>query len=173
MIPRQAYPHVNTGPLMSEAILGPPKVGYDPTVVLSPWIVRCNLNLEYIEKGELLPDTWQDDNSLAEPGQASRRAHCLFLINILQWLEAFSRLVAVLCTRYLGKAAKFWAYQTSILKAAKSYEGTAWVAYDRQYRHEALARWDLVWLACNTHLYSKAFTGSKGKSHPTLPVLPE
>eukprot|EP00731_Ephydatia_muelleri_P008707 Em0004g1045a len=37
--------------------------------------------------------------------------------------------------------------------------GRTWVAYDRQYRREALARKDLNWSATNSRLYNEAFTG--------------
>ena len=68
-------------------------------------------------------------------------------------------MAAVLVTRYPDKGPKLWAYQASIVRAARNYEGLAWVAYDRQYRREALARKDLNWSATNSRLYNEAFTG--------------
>ena len=108
---------------------------------------------------ELLPDAWQDENSVPEPGQPCRRTHRPPVMEIMLWLECFGRLAAVLSTRHPDKAAEFWAYQTSIIRVARNFEGTAWVAYDRQYRREALARRDLNWSACNAHLYNEAFMG--------------
>ena len=64
-----------------------------------------------------------------------------------------------MCTKFPGKAPEFWAYQASILRPAKNFEGTAWAAYDQQYRREALARHDLNWSACNARLYNEVFTG--------------
>ena len=39
------------------------------------------------------------------------------------------------------------------------YEGATWVAYDRQFRREMLARKDLNWSVPNSRLYNEAFTG--------------
>ena len=50
-------------------------------------------------------------------------------------------------------------HQSSTIRAARNYDGTAWVVYDRQLRREALARRDLNWSATNAWLYSEAFTG--------------
>ena len=108
---------------------------------------------------ELLPDTWQDESSPSEPGQPLRRPRRMPVTEILPWLECFARLASVLCTKYPSKAGELWAYQTSIIKVARNFEGVAWVAYDRQYRREALARRDLNWSACNARLYNEAFTG--------------
>ena len=79
--------------------------------------------------------------------------------DISLWIECFSRMAAVLVTRYPDKGPELWAYQASIVRAARNYEGLAWVAYDRQYRREALARKDLKWSATNSRLYNEAFTG--------------
>ena len=52
-----------------------------------------------------------------------------------------------------------WAYKSSIIRAARNFDGTVWVAYDQQFRREALAQRDLNWSATNARLFSKAFTG--------------
>eukprot|EP00731_Ephydatia_muelleri_P029970 Em0021g493a len=80
------------------------------------------------------------------------------ITEITLWLEGFGRLASVLTSRYPGKAAEMWAYQSSIIHAARNYDGTAWVVYNRQFRREALARRDLNWSATNVQLYSEAFT---------------
>ena len=136
-----------------------PGSGYDPAAALPPKLVKRILNLEFVEMVELLPDSWPDDNALTEQGQPPRRARRPPVTDILVWLECFGRLASVLCTKFPDKAAELWAYQTSIVRASRNFEGTAWVAYDRQYRREALARHDLNWSACNARLYNEAFTG--------------
>ena len=108
---------------------------------------------------ELRPDAWPEESAAADGGHQHRRTRHLPVTDILTWLECFVIMAAVLSTRYLGKVSEFWAYQTSILRAARNFEGSAWVAYDRQYRREALARRDLNWSAGNARLYSEAFTG--------------
>ena len=81
-----------------------------------------------------------------------RRAWHPLGTNIMTWLECFERMAAVLSTRYPDRAPELWAYQACILRAAKNYEGVAWVAYDRQYRREAAARKDLNWSVLNSRL---------------------
>ena len=51
------------------------------------------------------------------------------------------------------------AYQAAIIWAERNYEGKQWVAYDRQYRREALARKDLNWSIPYIRHYNEAFTG--------------
>ena len=63
------------------------------------------------------------------------------------------------------KAAELWAYQTSILHTVHAYEDSTWVAYDRLYRQEMLAKKDLNWFV---RLYSEALTG-RAKRHPQCP----
>ena len=71
-------------------------------------------------------------------------------------------------SRFPEKAAELWAYQTTILHAAHAYEGANWVAYDRLYRREMLAKKDLNWSVPNARLYSEAFTG-RAKRHLPCP----
>lgn len=68
-------------------------------------------------------------------------------------------MAAVLVTLFPEKGPEVWAYQTTILKAAHTYEGSNWVSYDRQYRRDMLACKDLNWSIPNTRLYNEAFTG--------------
>eukprot|EP00731_Ephydatia_muelleri_P020618 Em0013g345a len=111
-----------------------------PSAGLPARLSRRIVELEFVEMSELLPDR-------------GKRKH------ISLWIECFSRMAAVLVTRYPDKGPELWAYQASIVRAARNYEGLAWVAYDRQYRREALARKDLKWSATNSRLYNEAFTG--------------
>ena len=62
-------------------------------------------------------------------------------------------------TRFPDKAGELFAYQASIIRAERNYEGKRWVVYDRQYRREALARKDLNWSVQDSRLYNEAFTG--------------
>ena len=54
---------------------------------------------------------------------------------------------------------ELFAYQASIIRAKRNYEVKQWVAYDRQFGREALARKDLNWSVPNLRLYNEAFTG--------------
>ena len=50
------------------------------------------------------------------------------ITDIFIWLDCYSRMAPILATRFPEKASELWAYQATILRAAKNYEGTAWVA---------------------------------------------
>ena len=45
------------------------------------------------------------------------------------------------------------------MRAERNYEGKRWVAYDRQYRRQALAKQNLNWSVTDARLYNEAFTG--------------
>ena len=68
-------------------------------------------------------------------------------------------MAAVLATRFPEKAPELWAYQATIIRAERNYEGKRWVTYDRQYRRQALAKKDLNWSVTDPRLYNEAFTG--------------
>ena len=61
--------------------------------------------------------------------------------------------------RFPEKAPEFFAYQATVVRAERNYEGKRWVTYDRQFRREALARKDLNWSVTDSRLYNEAFTG--------------
>jgi len=98
----------------------------------------------------------------AEPTQIPGRPPApgrLPITNISQWMERYSLMAAALASRFPAKAAELFAYQATIVRAERNYEPGRWVAYDRQFRREALARRDLNWSVTDTRLYNEAFTG--------------
>ena len=133
---------------------------YNPAAALPPRVVKRILALEFTEMSELRADIWPDDNGSSEEAATSRRRLGKSpVMDIRIWLECFARLAAVLVTRFPEKAPELWSYQTSIVKAAHTYEGSNWVSYDRQYRRNMLAKKDLNWSVPNNRLFSEAFTG--------------
>ena len=139
----------------------PVQLSFDPVAALPARLVKRILDFDFVEMSDMLSDAWQEDSILGcDPLSSSRRVvRRAPITEITLWLEGFGRLASVLTSRYPGKAAEMWAYQSSIIRAARNYDGTAWVVYDRQFRREALARRDLNWSATNARLYSEAFTG--------------
>ena len=63
--------------------------------------------------------------------------------NISIWLEKFSVMAALIASRFPEKAPELFAYQASIVRAERNFDGRRWVAYDRCYRREALAQKNL------------------------------
>ena len=138
---------------------------YNAAAVLPLKVVKKILALEYVEMSELRADVWPEDSTPADTQGPNRRPGRPPVINIRTWLDCFARMAAVLVTRFPHKGPELWAYQATIVNAAHSFDGTTWVAYDRQYRREMLARKDLNWSVPNSRLYNEAFTG---RAH-TLP----
>ena len=141
---------------------------YNPAATLPPKVVRKMVSLEFVEMSEMRADIWPDESVAPETIQSPRRAGKPPVTSIRSWLECYGRMAAVLSMRFPEKAAELWAYQTTILHAAHAYEGANWVAYDRLYRREMLAKKDLNWSVPNPRLYSEAFTG-RAKRHPQCP----
>lgn len=71
-----------------------------------------------------MTDAWQDDaipKLQTLSGRPSRRAP---VTDISLWLECYSRMAAIMVTCFPHKGLELWAYQASILKAARNYEGS-------------------------------------------------
>eukprot|EP00731_Ephydatia_muelleri_P011099 Em0005g1685a len=134
---------------------------FDPIAGLPARPVKRILKFEFVEMADMLPDAWQEESQSGTDGNpmVRRLVRRAPLTEITLWLEGFARLASVLTTKHPTKSAELWAYQSAIIRATRNFEGTAWVAYDRQFRREALARKDLNWSVTNSRLNSEAFTG--------------
>ena len=140
----------STIPAHSLARSGP----FNPATSLPAKLVRRILDLEFVEMSEISVDSDLPQASTRAPTPAR-----LPVTDISIWVERFSLMAAILVTRFPGKAAELFAYQASIIRAERNYEGKRWVVYDRQFRREALARKDLNWSTPDSRLYNEAFTG--------------
>ena len=92
------------------------------------------------------------------PGRAPPPVH-LPITDISQWVEKFSMMIAIICSRFPDKATEMFAYLGTIVGAERDYEGQCWVTYDRQFRRKALANKYLNWLVIDSRLYNEAFMG--------------
>ena len=124
-------------------------------------LCRRILELDYVEMSELLPETWglESDATLPCCHEGRRQPRRGPVTDILLWVECYSSLVAVLATKFPQHIGDFMAYQKTIIKACKNFEGTAWVVYDRCYRRRAAATKSLEWASIDSALYNEAFTG--------------
>ena len=158
-------------PQQDQLALGLTKPGpYNPAASLPPRIVKKIINLEFVEMSDLAADIWVDDSLSSDTTHPTNRRPNSKppVTDIKIWLECFSRMAAVLVSRFPEKGPELWAYQTTILRAAHNYEGSNWVAYDRQFRRHMLACKDLNWSIPHPRLYNEAFTG-RAKAVPRCP----
>ena len=113
---------------------------YNPAASLPPKVVKKVLELEFIEMSDLRGHIWEDESMPADhPHPARRTAAKLPVTDIRVWMECYARMAALLVTRFPEKGPELWAYQSTITKAAHNYEGSNWVAYDRQFCRDMLA----------------------------------
>ena len=144
----------------AQVSLLPTEGPYNPAAALPPKIAKKILNLEFVEMAELQTDIWVEEPPAAKQNHPSRWAPAKPPVaDIKLWLECYTRMAALLVTRFPEKGPELWAYQMMILGAAHNYEGGSWVAYDSQFWRDMLARKDLNWSTPNARLYNEAFTG--------------
>ena len=126
---------------------------FNPAATLPTRIVKKILNLEFVDMAEIT----KDDGP--EPTHGRPQPARPPIQDISQWVERFALMAGVLTSRFPDKAPELFAYMATITRAERNFQPGAWVAYDRQYRREALARKDLCWSRTDSTLYSEAFTG--------------
>ncbi len=138
----------------------------DPTLIstcravaIPPKLVKKILDLDFVEMGDLLPEAWGVEASQSCCPGSRRQTRRAPVTDILLWVECFSVLVSVLASKHPERVPDFMAYQKSIVKASRNFEGTAWVVYDRCYRRQAAATKSLAWGTPDSALYNEAFTG--------------
>ena len=125
-----------------------------------PTKLRCRiLDLEFVKMHDLLPEVWEVETSHSCCPGSRRQTRRGPVQDILLWTECFSSLVAILGSAHPDHIADFMAYQRSIVRASRIFEGTAWVVYDRCYRRRAALTKDLNWSVQHTAPYNEAFTG--------------
>ena len=131
---------------------------YSPAARLPKKLVTRIQALDFIEMNEMLQESWipkAQDVSLVLR-RPSRRAP---ITDILAWTECFALMAAVLAEKFPDKAPQLFGYLRRIVHAARNFQGSAWVAYDRLYRRQALARHSLDWAQEDSALYNEAFVG--------------
>ena len=106
---------------------------FNPVAALPNKLVKRILNLDFVDRSEV---SVEDDSfhSTGRPHPAR-----LPITSIFQWLERFSMMAAIIVTCFPLKAPELLVYQSLIVRAQHNYEGEQWIAYDRQFRREALA----------------------------------
>ncbi len=127
---------------------------FNPAATLAPKVAKKVLGLEFVEMSEVTMDA-PPEPTPSRPLQPSRP----MITDISHWVERYATMAALLTTRFPHKAPELLAYLATIVRAERNYEPGRWVAYDRQFRREALAKKCLDWSVPDARLYSEAFTG--------------
>ena len=123
------------------------------------------LNLEFVEMKELLPESWLvEEEETCRFTQSLPKRRSGPVTDILQWLQCFGTMVGVLSQKFPMMVPDLMAYQSTIIKCSRDFDGLAWAQYDRAYRRQAAQTKDLRWSRINTTLYSLCFAGKARRS---------
>ena len=120
--------------------------------------------LEFIEMREMMPEMWLQEEEASRNILSWPRRKAGPVTDILQWLQCYSAMVGVLARVYPQFVPEFMAYQATIIKCSRDFDGLAWAQYDRVYRRQVSQTRDLRWSRLNPTLYSLCFAG-KAKRH--------
>ena len=118
------------------------------------------VNLEYVDMAELKPSSWLLNNEDTEKASFPFKKRKEPVTDILVWVQCYSAMVSILAERYPSKVPELMAYQSTIVKCAKCYQGLAWVAYDMEFRRKAAKSKSLDWGTIDQSAYAEFFTGS-------------
>ncbi len=127
---------------------------FNPVATLAPKVAKKVLELEFVDMSEVTMDT-PPESTPSRPVPPCRP----MVTDISHWVERYTTMAALLSTRFPHKAPELFAYLATIVRAEWNYEHGRWVAYDRQFRREALAKKCLDWSVPDPRLYSETFTG--------------
>ncbi len=127
---------------------------FNPVATLAPKVAKKVLELEFVDMSEVTMDT-PPESTPCRPVPPCRP----MVTDISHWVERYTTMAALLSTRFPHKVPELFAYLATIVRAERNYEYGRWVAYDRQFRREALAKKCLDCSVPDPRLYSEAFTG--------------
>ena len=75
------------------------------------------------------------------------------LMDIINWVQAFSIYASIFCVHYPHRARDLWLYQLFIVRIARQFRGLTWANYDKAFRRDAAARNVTDWSQMNVELF--------------------
>ena len=122
---------------------------------------------EYVDLALLLHANLNASASGAKRNGSRRAAsHTSTITDYASWAEAWCVYAAVLCSFYPHLAPRLFLYQHFVTLKSRSFQATAWLRYDAQFRLKLAANnsWDFD--AVDTELWASCFAAD-GLSHAT------
>ena len=105
---------------------------------------------------ELLPDRL---GVARNPSRDEPKPRQCAVTTILEWIQCFSRYIAVIARKQPQRIPDLLAYQALIIESQMEYQGEAWMGYDRRFRQRASTNPHIAWSAIGTTLWNLAFAG--------------
>ena len=133
--------------------------GLPGTATVPQKLVTRIVAKEYIPMYEMLPEYWRLEAESTGSCCQTKRPRWGLVLDIHVWVECFSVMAAILAAAYPDKAPHMFAYLRTIVRASRTFESTAWAAYDVAYRRQAANSGSLDWGILDAGLYNDAFTG--------------
>ena len=148
-----------TTTLSSGATGGIPRVGI-PSLSHLPHRLQDKIKkLEFVEMSDLLPEAWsaaEDQDVLEASSTLLPNKEALCQTSGFGWSATCSWHPSQWKSD-LEKATHLFAYLRHVSRAARNFQGSAWVTYDRIYHQQVLTRRSLDWGFEDPSLYSEAF----------------
>lgn len=134
----------------------------NPVARLPVKLVTRIEGLQFVEMTELLPESWGLEQPTTD-GQLKPITRRAVIEDISIWAECYTLVASVLAQKYPASAQDLFAYMRRVMRSARNFEGTGWVAYDRMYRRQALAQLNphhrLLWAVEDATIYNEVFVG--------------
>lgn len=130
-----------------------------PRLVVPQKVSERILKGQFVDMVELLPDSWRYEES-QHPGSGMRSPpRRPPITDIAIWVECYTLMAGVICSRYPEKAIQLFQYLRTIVRASRNFEGSSWVSYDSAFRRLAANSCSFDWGVIEPSLYNEAFTG--------------
>ena len=90
-------------------------------------LAKKTVALEFVEMRDLMPETWlKEEEESARNTLSLPRRRTAPVTNILQWLQCYDGMVGVLSQKFLQMVPELMAYQVTIIKCSRDFEGLAY-----------------------------------------------
>ena len=131
-------------------------------ILISEKLVEKIASLQYVDLAKLLNDyqepTAQKDDKKRKPK----------IKTILQWVECFNAYVAVIAKYYPALVPDLLVYSSTIVHAARKFQGDSWLAYDSNFRKFIAQNRSAKWTEIHGSFWSLAFSTQKPNEHCTI-----
>ncbi len=118
---------------------------------------------EFVDMADLLRDNIEAERRYASSGAAASsavqpaRSYRHELPDLFSWVQCFGVYASVVASKQPGRVGQLLAYQTMIIREARSCGGSGWLVYDTMFRQQVAHAPETDWSKLNNTLYSVTF----------------